>query len=110
MKLLFDQNLSVRLVERLANLFPNSIHVRDIGLDTATDIRLWNYARENGYLIILKDTDFSDRVSTYGYPPKVIWLRIGNCSTDTIERIPRKHYSDIKEFAKNQSQGLLVLL
>ena len=110
MKLLFDQNLSIRLVERLANLFPDSIHVRDVGLDTATDIKLWNYARENGYLIVSKDTDFSDRVATHGYPPKVIWLRLGNCSTDTIEHILRKHHSDIQAFSKHRDQGLLVLL
>lgn len=58
MKLRFDQNLSSRLVERLTSLYPNSIHVRDVGLDTATNIRLSNY-RENGYLSVSKGTDFS---------------------------------------------------
>ncbi len=44
MKLLFDQNLSPKLVNRLADLFPGSIHVLSVGLDCADDDRIWEYA------------------------------------------------------------------
>lgn len=110
MKLLFDQNLSPQLVTRLENLFPNSTHAQNIGLDTAPDSELWNYASENDYLIVSKDTDFGDKSAIHGYPPKVIWLRRGNCSTRTVEKILTDHYSDIQTFARNPDQGLLILL
>ena len=58
MKLLFDQNLSPKLVNQLADLFPNSIHVQDAGLDTAEDTEVWDYAYTNGYLVVSKDADF----------------------------------------------------
>ncbi|MDE0089222.1 MAG: DUF5615 family PIN-like protein [Candidatus Poribacteria bacterium] len=85
MKLLFDQNLSDQLVALLADLFPDSTHVKTIGLDTATDVELWNYARENDYFIVSKDTDFRNRSVIHGYPPKVIWISIANCSTSAVE-------------------------
>ena len=109
MKLLFDQNLSDQLVLLLADLFPNSTHVKTIRLDTATDAELWDYARENDYFIVSKDTDFRNRSVIYGFPPKVIWIRIGNCSTSAVEENLRKHLADIKEFAKDANVGLFVL-
>lgn len=48
MKLLFDQNVSPRLAERLADLFPGSVHVFSIGLDCAIDDKLWEFARQGG--------------------------------------------------------------
>ena len=110
MKLLFDQNLSDQLVTQLADLFPNSIHAKTIGLNTAADAELWDYARNNGYLIVSKDADFSNRSAIHGYPPKVIWLRLGNCSTKVVEDSLRNHYSDIKRFVKDFNRGLFVLL
>ena len=110
MKLLFDQNLSDQLVTRLADLFPNSIHVKMIGLNTATDTELWDYARNNDYLIVSKDADFSNRSAVHGHPPKVIWLRLGNCSTSTVEDSLRNHYANIKRFARDSNRGLFVLL
>jgi predicted nuclease of predicted toxin-antitoxin system len=94
----------------LADLFPNSIHVKTIGLNTATDTELWNYARDNDYLIVSKDTDFSKRSAIQGYPPKVIWLRLGNCPTRTVEDMLRSHYLNLETFAKDPNQGLFVLL
>ena len=92
------------------DLFPDSVHVQDVGLDTADDTELWDYARENDYAIVSKDADFSDRSVIHGHPPKVIWLRQGNCSTNAIERILRTHYSDIETFAGAPNRGFLVLL
>ena len=110
MKLLFDQNLSHRLVNRLANLYPNSTHVQNVGLAAEKDTELWNYARENDYCIVSKDTDFSDRSAIHGWPPKVILLSAGNCSTNKVERILTTHYSDIQTFATDSERGLLILL
>lgn len=87
MKLLFDQNLSHRLVALLADAYPNSVYVREISLNAASDTIIWDYAKRNGYMIVSKDSDFHQRSFVLGYPPKVIWIRRGNCSTKAIELI-----------------------
>lgn len=87
MKLLFDQNLASRLVILLVDLYPKSQHVRDVGLARADDISVWDYAKQNAMTIVSKDGDFHQRSFVYGQPPKVIWIRRGNCSTATIERL-----------------------
>lgn len=74
MKLLFDQNLSPRLVRLLADLFPGSTHVRDVGLGEADDVTIWTYAGLHGYTIVSKDSDFQQRSLLNGAPPKFIWL------------------------------------
>ena len=110
MKLLFDQNLSDRLVKALAMEFPDSAHIRHLGMDRATDGPVWDYARKNGYVIVSKDSDFHQRSFLYGHPPKVIWIRRGNCSTATIEVMLREHQNDIVEFARNEQGSFLALL
>ena len=85
MKLLFDQNLSPKLVPLLIDMFPHSTHVQNVSLDTVDDTELWHYARDNDFLIVSKDADFSDRSVIHGNSPKVIWIRRGNCSTNTVQ-------------------------
>lgn len=81
MRLLFDQNLSFRLVEQVAEAFPGSSQVRLLGLDQASDRTLWQYARDNDYVLVTKDSDFHELCVLHGPPPKVVWLKIGNAST-----------------------------
>ena len=81
MKLLFDQNLSHKLLLLLVSLYPGSIHVRNVGLKTAYDAAIWNYAQQHGLTIVTKDIDFFHRSMILGHPPKVVWIRTGNCST-----------------------------
>ena len=109
MKLLFDQNLSPKLVTKLCEFFPNSKHVQDVGLGMASDDQVWAYALENEFTIISKDTDFSDRVEVSGFPPKIIWIRKENCSTTAIELILRENFSDIKRFEQDLDRGVLIL-
>lgn len=109
MKLLFDQNLAPRLVEQLGDLFPGSAHVQSLRLDRAPDVPLWNFARENDFLIVTKDVDFSDRSALLGYPPKVIWIRLGNSTTNEIESALRAHHEDIDAFNKDGSAGVLTI-
>jgi len=78
MKLLFDQNLSFKLPQRLKEIFTNSAQVRVLGLDKADDRIIWNYARNSGYVIVTLDSDFANMSALYGFPPKVIWLHCGN--------------------------------
>lgn len=77
MKLLFDQNLSPRLVDLLLDIYPGSTHVQPAGLARASDEEVWNHAKQNNYLICTKDVDFHERSLLMGYPPKVIWVNLG---------------------------------
>ncbi|HED03224.1 MAG TPA: hypothetical protein ENI60_00400 [Candidatus Fraserbacteria bacterium] len=95
MKLLFDQNLSHRLVSVLASLYPGSVHVRDLGLKTADDDAVWKYALEHGFTIASKDADFRQRSFLFSHPPKVVWIRLGNCSTQDIEALLRARHGDL---------------
>ncbi|MEH2179875.1 DUF5615 family PIN-like protein [Nostoc sp.] len=109
MKLLFDHNLSPRLVNRLADMYPNSQHLFLIGLDQADDLIVWEYARQSGFTVVTRDADFNELSILQGFPPKVIWIRYGNCSTRKIEEILRSHLEDIQAFYQNPDLGVLTL-
>lgn len=109
MKLLFDQNLSPRLVRLLADVFPGSSHVRDLDLQSAADELIWERARCDGLVIVSKDEDFHQRSFLLGQPPKVIWVRLGNCSTDAIARLLTKRQLEIAAFEADSQASFLVL-
>ena len=109
MKLLFDHNLSPRLVSRLANLYPDSNHLFNLNLDTAEDSFVWEYAKDNDFTIVTKDSDFSELSLLRGFPPKVIWIRIGNCTTKDIEFLIRSHSKEIENFYREPNLGILIL-
>jgi predicted nuclease of predicted toxin-antitoxin system len=98
MKLLFDQNISFRITSKIQDLFPGSKQVRDLELENSKDSFLCNYAKENKYCIVTFDGDFYDLGLIKGSSPKVIWLRLGNTSTQNIETTLRKNYDLIKTF------------
>lgn len=109
MKLLFDHQLSPRLVKSLADSYPDSNHVYPLGLDRADDRTIWQYARDEGFLIVTRDADFSDLCTLLGFPPKVIWIRRGNCKTSAIEAILRRHYADVETLDRDMIVGVLTL-
>jgi predicted nuclease of predicted toxin-antitoxin system len=109
MNLLFDHNLSPRLVNRLADVFPGSSHVFLLGLAQASDNEIWNYARDNDFVLVTKDADFGDLVVLRGFPPKVLWLRLGNCTTGQVEALIRVHAAAIQQFIADQAVGILSL-
>jgi predicted nuclease of predicted toxin-antitoxin system len=108
-KLLFDQNLSPKLVKHLADLYPDSNHVYTVGIDSASDKEMRDYARDENFVIVTKDSDFSDLCILLGFPPKVIWIRRGNCSTATIEAILRDHDADVEALGQDEVMGILTL-
>jgi predicted nuclease of predicted toxin-antitoxin system len=108
-KLLFDENLSLKLVRVFAKDFPGSSHVEVAGLRGATDSVIWDYARDNGFTIISKDNDFRQRSFLHGAPPKVIWLSIGNAGTDAIASLLRNSRDRVYRFIEQPDEGLLVL-
>ena len=109
MNLLFDQNLSHRLVRSLSDIFPNSNHVRNVGLGRADDDAVWQYAAAQGFAIVSKDSDFHQLSFLRGHPPKVVWIRRGNCSTDEIESLLREHETDLRAFEQDPDASFLVL-
>jgi predicted nuclease of predicted toxin-antitoxin system len=110
MRLLFDHNLSSRLVSRLTDRYPNASHVALVGLERAADLAVWTYAETNDYIIVTKDSDFNDVSVLRGFPPKVIWLHLGNCTTNDVERVLRDSYETIEAFATDPTLGVLELL
>ncbi len=109
MKLLFDENLSPTLVVELADVFQGSAHVRDVGLKSSSDRKVWDYAVDMGFAIVTKDADFRQRSFLFGPPPKVIWIGLGNCSTRQIAELLRKESSDIEAFGAAEEQAFLRL-
>lgn len=109
MKLLLDENLSRRLVPALEGLYPGSTHVSAIGLERAEDEDLWRHAREHGFAIVTKDADFAERGLAEGPPPKVVWIRRGNCSTREIEALLRERREEILAFEGDPSAAFLAL-
>jgi predicted nuclease of predicted toxin-antitoxin system len=108
-RLLLDENLSPRLLAVLADLYPGSTHVREIGMQAASDDAVWQYAAEHGFAIVSKDADFHERSFVLGHPPKVIWIRRGNCSTDEIAAILRRHQADMLAFDGDEQASFLAL-
>jgi predicted nuclease of predicted toxin-antitoxin system len=108
-RLLFDENLSNRLVTLLYRDFPGSTHVRNIGLRAAEDHRIWDHARRFGFMIVSKDTDFRERSYLEGFPPKIIWLDVGNAGTSAIAELLVRERPRIEHFEKQEGASLLML-
>jgi predicted nuclease of predicted toxin-antitoxin system len=98
MKLLFDQNISFRIVKNIRDIFPGSKQIRELGLENSKDTQIWRYAKDNDYCIITFDADFYDMGILKGASPKVIWLRLGNTSTKNIEKVLRMNCDLIRAF------------
>jgi predicted nuclease of predicted toxin-antitoxin system len=108
-KLLFDENLSPRLAQTLSEEFPGSIHVRTAGLRGAEDQQIWDYARNSGFAIVSKDTDFRERSYVEGAPPKVVWLDVGNAGTKAIEELLRNERERVERLAVSEESSFLIL-
>lgn len=109
MKLLFDQNLSFRLVRRLADVYPGSGHVRLLGLDQTDDQEIWAFAAREGFTIVSKDADFQQLAMLLGPPPKVVWIRLGNCQADAVDTLLRQGFSAVAEFLADSNLAVLAL-
>lgn len=109
MKLLFDENLSPRLVDLLRDIYPGSTHVGLAGRRGATDAEVWELAARNDLVIVSKDNDFRQMSFLRGAPPWVVWLAIGNAGTSAIERLLRRRTGAIEAFASDPEASLLIL-
>ncbi len=109
MKLLFDQNLSRRLPDRLSDLYPGSTQAIAAGLDRASDREVRSYAEKNAFIIVTRDRDFVEFDVLYGAPPKTIWIARPNLSTRDYEQILRTLHEQIEAFASDADRTLLVI-
>jgi predicted nuclease of predicted toxin-antitoxin system len=108
-KLLLDQNLSYKLVDRLSDVFPGSSHVREVGLGSASDEVVWSHARENGFVLVSKDEDFHQMSFVLGPPPQVVWVQLGNCRTAEVEECIRENRVVIEEFEAEKQAAFLII-
>lgn len=108
MKFLFDENLSPQLVEALADSHPDSQHVHEHGLGASDDGDVWEYAKSHGFAVVTKDADFYKRSMRVGAPPKVIWLRVGNCRTAAVEMLLRNSEQTLTRFAGGEESCLML--
>jgi len=105
MKLLFDQNISFRILVKLSDSFYDSRHVKTEDLINVTDLEIWDYAKHNEFTIVSQDSDFNDINLIKGFPPKIIWIKTGNLNTDEIAELFEKHQLEIEEFLIDESLG-----
>lgn len=109
MKLLSDQNLSKHLVRLLADIYPDSAHVRPLGLSEASDHVIFNFAAREGFTVVTKDSDYQQLGMLLGPPPKVIWIRLGNCQVEALEALLRQGLPAIQEFHAKAELAVLAV-
>ena len=109
MKLLFDENLSRKLVRRLSELYPSCAHVSDFDLTERPDGDIWKFAQRKGFTIVGCDTDFYEFATRIGPPPQVVWLRRWRHPTKDAELVLRREAVRIRSFAADPNLGILVL-
>ena len=108
LKLLLDQNLSFRLLDKLEAAYPSSTQVKFVGLDQADDLTVWQFAKDNGFTIVTKDSDFHEFSLIYGSPPKVIWMKCGNESRQYVLDLLLNNQEKIIDFFDNESDCLQI--
>ncbi len=109
MKLLLDQNLSDKIPAHIADLFPRSVQVKMVDLAEADDSVVADWAKHEGFMIVSKDADFYQRSMVFGHPPKLVWLRVGNCSTALVVALLRKQAGLIRAFGASDVESVLIL-
>jgi len=108
-KLLLDENLSDRIVPHVLDLFPDSAHVKSHGLIHTNDTIIWSFPRERGYVIVSKDADFHQRSLVSDHPPKLVFLRVGNCPTSQITQLLRANHLLMSAFDSDADASILIL-
>ncbi len=109
MKLLLDENLSDRIVPQILDLYPGSSHVKSHSLIHTDDVLIWEFAQQQGCTIVSKDADFHQRSLVFGHPPKLVFLRVGNCPTSRITELLRSNYVLLSAFDADPNASILIL-
>lgn len=107
--ILLDNNLSPKISKTLILSYADIHHVMDVGLESESDSRIWEFVKARSGVIITKDADFFHLLNRYGHPPKVIWIRRGNTTTLHLIQLLENKYSAIQQFMTDPDLGLLEL-
>jgi len=111
MKLLLDENLSRRLVPFLQADYPGSSQIALLSLEKATDREIWQFAKDNDFVIVTKDSDFHELSILYGAPPKIVWLKTGNQSkASTLNALTSSRDTIEKAFAEEGKACIEIYL
>jgi predicted nuclease of predicted toxin-antitoxin system len=110
MRLLFDQNISFRILRLLPGSFADCQHVRTVGLIDCDDEIIWQYARQNNFTVVTFDADFFKIFIAKGAPPKIVWLRTGNLSNSEIVELLILNFSKIASFINDTGQNCLEIV
>ena len=105
MRFLFDQNISHRVLKLIPQEYIGSTTIKTEGLINATDREIWEFAKNNEYIIVTQDSDFNDLNSLFGFPPKLIWIRTGNMKTQSIADIIVDYADEINKFMSDSQYG-----
>jgi predicted nuclease of predicted toxin-antitoxin system len=108
-RLLLDENLSEFILSSIADLYPQSLHVRLLDRGGASDEVVWRLAKEHGCILVTRDQDFLRLSMLLGPPPKVVWLDVGNCSNQDLIRLLRTRVADIEQFERHETAAFLTL-
>ena len=98
MKLLFDQNISFRILSKIKIHFIEAKQVRQLGIENYLDIEIWKFAKENQFTNVTFDADFFNLSNLQGHSLKIIWLRFGYTFTNVLATILIIKASIIKIF------------
>ena len=109
MKFLIDNNLSYKIIGSLDESFLGSVHVRGLGLSQASDIEIWEYAKNNGFTILTQDSDFIDLIAVKGIPPKCVYISLGNSQTMKIISLLNLQKHKIREFVSHETDQYLII-
>jgi len=108
-RLLLDENLSERLLQPLAELFPGSAHIRNLTRTCVADRLLWDLARTGAFILTTRDEDLVGLSVLRGAPPKVIWLNVGKSRNAVIAALLQSHAADIERFAEHDEYTFLAI-
>lgn len=110
MKILVDQNISFRILPLIQSEFPETLHVKTLGLTDFNDFQIFQYARQHDFVAVLSlDEDFHLIQLEHGVPPKIIWLRTGNCSTAVLSEIILTNSNTIRLFLEDNALECLEI-
>jgi predicted nuclease of predicted toxin-antitoxin system len=109
LSLLFDQNISPRIVKHFLSVFPEAKHVRDVGLEDASDILIFEFAKKNNLVVVTFDSDFVDLNVVRGIPPKIIWIRTGNLTTRAVADLLNRNIESINRFLESDQPRHQIL-
>lgn len=110
MKLLFDQNISPKILKLLPPELSDCQQVRFVDLEDAADFTIFQYARTNNYAVVTFDADFVDLNALHGTPPKIIWLNTGNLTTSNISELIMRNIATLKAYLESETDDILELI